>query len=136
MTERERLIEVLSNIDYACDNGSNLQDRIEFIADYLLANGVIVQPVKVGDTAYVNPYTWGYLSFTDYEHCFIHSKHFVIAEVVSIIKTRKQNLIKLKIYNRTSCKYEYKRYSISSIGITVFLTKEEAETALKGGEEE
>lgn len=136
MTERERLIEVLSNIDYACDNGSNLQDRIEFIADYLLANGVIVQPVKVGDTAYVNPYTWGYLSFTDYEHCFIHSKHFVIAEVVSIIKTRKQNLIKLKIYNRTTHMAKYHRYPISSIGITVFLTKEEAETALKGGEEE
>ena len=61
MTEREKLIELLSNIDYACDNRSNLQDRIEFISDYLLANGVILSPVKVGDKVYVNPYTWGYL---------------------------------------------------------------------------
>ena len=52
MADRERLIELLSNIDYACDNGSNLQDRIEFIADYLLSNGVIVPPVKIGQKVY------------------------------------------------------------------------------------
>lgn len=40
----ERLIELLANIDYACDNGANLQDRIEYIADYLIENGVIVTP--------------------------------------------------------------------------------------------
>ena len=136
MTERERLIELLSNIDYACDNESNLQDRIEFISDYLLANGVILSPVTVGDKVYVNPYTWGYLSFIDYEHCFIHSEHFVITEVVSIIKTRKQNIIKLKIYNKTTCSPKYKRYPISSIGITVFLTKEDAEKALKDKKKE
>lgn len=136
MTERERLIELLSNIDYACDNESNLQDRIEFISDYLLANGVILSPVKVGDKVYVNPYTWDYLSFSDYEHYFIHSEHFVIAEVVSIIKTRKQNIIKLKIYNKTTCSPKYKRYPISSIGITVFLTKEEAEKALEDKKKE
>lgn len=136
MTERERLIELLSNIDYACDNESNLQDRIEFISDYLLANGVILSPVKVGDTVYVNPYTWDYLSFIYYEHCFIHSEHFLIAEVVSIIKTRKQNIIKLKIYNKTTCSPKYKRYPISSIGITVFLTKEDAEKALKDKKKE
>lgn len=133
MTERERLIEVLNK---SCEERGWLMNGAGTIADYLLANGVIVPPCKVGDTVYVNPYTWGYLSFTDYEHCFIHSKHFVIAEVVSIIKTRKQNLIKLKIYNRTTHTAKYHRYPISSIGITVFLTKEEAETALKGGEEE
>ena len=106
------------------------------IVDYLLANGVILSPVKVGDTVYVNPYTWDYLSFSDYEHCFIHSEHFLIAEVVSIIKTRKQNIIKLKIYNKTTCSPKYKRYPISSIGITVFLTKEEAEKALEDKKKE
>ena len=99
-------------------------------------NQIIVLPVKVGDKVYVNPYTWGYLSFSDYEHCFIHSEHFVIAEVVSIIKTRKQNIIKLKIYNKTTCSPKYKRYPISSIGITVFLTKEEAEKALEDKKKE
>ena len=96
-------------------------------------NQIIVPPCKVGDKVYVNPYTLGYLSFIDYEHCFIHSKHFVIAEVVSIIKTRKQNLIKLKIYNRTTHTAKYHRYPISSIGKTVFLTREEAEKALEEG---
>lgn len=126
MTGRERLIELLAK---ASGKYMFVDKYNEVVADYLLENGVIVQPCKVGDTVYVNPYTLGYLSFTDYEHCFIHSTHFVVAEVVSIIKTRKQNLIKLKIYNRTACKYEYKRYPISSIGITVLLTREEAEKA-------
>ena len=51
MTERERLIELLSNIDYACDNGGNLQDRIEYIADYFLANGVNVPPFEEAEKA-------------------------------------------------------------------------------------
>ena len=125
MTERERLEELLMASPTDFDGNRN----VGVIADYLLENGVIVPPVKVGDTVYVNPYTLGSLSFTDYEHYFIHSKHFVVAEVVSIIKTRKQNLIKLKIYNRTTNTAKYHRYPISSIGITVFLTKEEAEKA-------
>ena len=127
MTERERLIEMLNE----WGNKENDGVRAESIADYLLANGVVVLPCRVGDTVYVNPYTWDYLSFSNYEHCFIHSEYFLVAEVVSIIKTRKQNLIKLKIYNRTTCTPKYKRYPISSIGITVFLTKEEAEKALE-----
>ena len=129
MTERERLIELILNADISLFGTD--KSFAEVYADYLLANGVIVPPVKVGGMVYVNPYTWGYLSFSDYEHCFIHSKHFVIAEVVSIIKTRKQNLIKLKIYNKTTNTTKYHRYPISSIGKTVFLTKEEAEQALK-----
>ena len=130
MTERERLIRLL---DIIIQPG---QKTLGDIADYLLANGVILSPVKVGDAVYVNPYTWDYLSFSDYEHYFIHSEHFLIAEVVSIIKTRKQNIIKLKIYNKTTCSPKYKRYPISSIGITVFLTKEDAEKALKDKKKE
>lgn len=129
MTERERLIELILSADISLFGTD--KSFAEVYADYLLENGVIVPPCKVGDTVYVNPYTLGYLSFADYEHCFIHSKHFVIAEVVSIIKTRKQNLIKLKIYNRTTHTAKYHRYPISSIGITVFLTREEAEKALE-----
>ena len=131
MTERERLEELLMASPTDFDGNRN----VGVIADYLIANGVIVPPCKVGDTVYVNPKTWCGLSFIEYDNCFIHSKHFLVAEVVSIIKTRKQNLIKLKVYNRTTCKYEYKRYTISSIGITTFLTKEEAKRALYGQKE-
>lgn len=47
MTERERLIEL-------CDTNNGWVDEVpaEKFADYLLANGVIVPPCKVGDAVY------------------------------------------------------------------------------------
>ena len=47
MTQKEKLIELLSgkSIDTPAD--------VEYVADYLIANGVIVPPCKVGDTVYV-----------------------------------------------------------------------------------
>lgn len=119
MTERERLIEVLSNIDYACDNGSNLQDRIEFIADYLLANGVIVPPCKVGDTVY--------------EICERRRsgkwQKAIVERVVHGIEIGIDKILTARCGTTT---YVY----LSRLGETVFLTREEAEKALKGGEEE
>lgn len=50
---RDRLIELLLNVDYALDtDGRGARDSAEFIADYLLANGVIVPPCKLGDTVW------------------------------------------------------------------------------------
>ena len=48
MTERERLIELL--LEWG--NKENDGVRAKSIADYLLANGVIVPPCKVGDKIY------------------------------------------------------------------------------------
>lgn len=54
MTDRDRLVELLNagmsnfGIDYA-----------EEMADYLIANGVICPPCKVGDTIYFNTYKRG-----------------------------------------------------------------------------
>lgn len=143
---RERLIELLLNKscwkrecpEVQCDECGCIplaSGDSEKVADYLLENGVIVPPCKVGDTVYVNPKTWGGISFIHYDNLFIHSKYFLVAEVVSVIKTRKQNLIKLKVYNRTTYTPEYRRYPISSISKTVFLTKEGVIKALKGGAE-
>lgn len=55
MTERERLIELLKKADNsAASRGiTNYEDAIADNADYLLANGVIVPPCKVGDTVWV-----------------------------------------------------------------------------------
>ena len=53
MTERERLIELIG--DYTEDKSArdiHLAEFEEQFADYLLANGVIVLPIKVGDTVY------------------------------------------------------------------------------------
>lgn len=50
---RDRLIDVLSNIDYIFADGKrSTLDTMEFVADYLLENGVIVPPCKVGDKFY------------------------------------------------------------------------------------
>lgn len=48
MNERERLIELLETDMSGCDGG-----YYEEMADFLLSHGVIVPPVKVGDTVYV-----------------------------------------------------------------------------------
>lgn len=98
MTERERLIKLLSNIDYACDNGGNLQDRIEYIADYLLANGVIVPPS---------------------EHVY-----FIVDKGTKYAMAMPKRTDELTLYTlRDLKKYGY------------YLSKEEAEKALKGGTE-
>lgn len=55
MTERERLIELLKKAPL-CNRDFDLQysdATIAKIADYLIANGVIVPPCKVGDKVYV-----------------------------------------------------------------------------------
>lgn len=62
MSERERLIEIIRKAEADCANmkqceacehcGKGDQCQEELIADYLLANGVIVPPCKVGDTVY------------------------------------------------------------------------------------
>lgn len=46
MTDRDRLIELISRVQYL----GGLEEKV---ADYLLANGVIVPPCKVGDTVWI-----------------------------------------------------------------------------------
>ena len=63
MNERERLIEIIvtaENEVFRAFPYTNSTKRIEMVADYLLENGVIVPPVKVGDTFF-------YLYFSDDE---------------------------------------------------------------------
>lgn len=44
MPDREKLIELLLKVDYALDtDGKKAKDTAEFIANYLIANGVTVQ---------------------------------------------------------------------------------------------
>lgn len=97
MSERERLVELL---DQNC--GYVEEQKAEMLADYLLENGVIVSPVKVGDTVYQ----------TD-------TAGRIYASTVKNI-----------IYDTSSIAFDER-----AIGITVFLTKEEALKALKGGAE-
>lgn len=49
MTDRNRLIELMQ--DWGTENTDSFP--FESVADYLLANGVIVPPCKVGDTTFL-----------------------------------------------------------------------------------
>ena len=142
---KERFVKLLkeTRCDKKCDgfaneefcNGCVAYERCIKAADYLLASGVIVPPCWVGDVVYIDPKTWGRaFLWVNYPHDFIKRKFYIVADVVAIIKTRKQTFVKLGTYNQTTFSREYKRYPISAIGKTVFLTREEAEARLKEGE--
>ena len=52
-TERERLIEILlDGVTFTDEYKNTARMQAEYVADHLLANGVIVPPCKVGDTVY------------------------------------------------------------------------------------
>ncbi len=96
---------------------------------------IIVPPCKVGNKVYVDGNTWSEYTCIHYENEFIHSKFFVIGEIVSIVKTKKQLLMKIRVESANHSRYYHKRYTVNAIGKTVFFTKEEAEKALKEREE-
>ena len=124
MTERERLIELLNNkIDYGVkviesqmDDRNNFHDikTNDLVADYLLANGVIIPPCKVGDTVY--------------EICL---------GKLSGQKTIKQSKVTaIKITDKLTITLDYTtNFYDTDIGSWLFVgnnAKEEAEKALKG----
>lgn len=120
---RERLIELIKtsaydgNIDEGFD-GPVL--NIENVADYLIANGVIVPPCKVGDKVY----------FIIQDEC-ANEKKYIVSQRINDVSTR-------GLFVSTSTLEEncgdFEPYS--EMCKTVFLTKEEAENALKERERE
>ena len=116
---RDRLIELIRESSQYLNEQEGV---IQWIADYLLANGVIVPPCKVGQTVYkvVNdkrvkkPYKCKVIGFwySEDEHC--NNVHLV-----------------RYINGVFDCSFSV---PFTDFGKTVFLTKEEAEQALKGGE--
>ena len=120
MTERERLIELINN--YPCM--STAEDRFlesisEDLTDYLLANGVIVPPCKVGDKVYY---------INRYYHIALYKDKIYEAKVVRIVTTSLGTALVIQIRDESGCT---EIPNIKDFGKTVFLTKEEAEKALK-----
>lgn len=116
MTEREVLIELLDNGCYAAtsklkgDNNTN-EKLCEFLADYLLKNGVTVPPVKIGTTVY------------ELRHKAVYNGR----RTDSSIST--QRLLKMAVSRGDDIYISGKPYTKSDytrLGITVFLTVEEA----------
>ena len=123
MTERERLIELIKDSGELERVGMLYNDigfRSEQLADHLLASGVIVPPCKVGDMVYYfnkNPLNLMVRKNTIYE-----------AMVVRIVNTRLGIYLVIQICNELGCT---EIPNINEFGKNVFLTREEAEKALK-----
>lgn len=117
---RDRLIELIKKgeINYVCSTNYD-GDAFDYLADYLLENGVIVPPCKVGDKVYVVDYTsLGNMIF----ECTIEEiSYFTFGT-----------------YYYLNWGWHIPRFKAcqeNSFGKTVFLTREEAEKALKEGAE-
>ena len=107
MTERERLIEI-------CDTNNGWVDEVpaEKFADYLLANGVIVPPCKVGDSCYPLP----------------RYKTPIVERKISRITYSKRNIIIGYYENDGQWRPPLRT---RTLGEDVFLTKEETKKALE-----
>lgn len=124
---RERLIVLLNKAQLKCDDNFGMTNS-EQIADFLLENGVIVPPVSLGDKIYE------IISPKDREPYFITA---TVCAVHIADGSRNSCQRKRESYIVAECpgtKYVHK-YPISKFGKTVFLTREEAEKALKESEQ-
>lgn len=112
---RERLIELLKKADkYASGVCIDYDEAQEVCADYLLAEGVIVPPIEIGQKVW-------YLQGGYYNSVNTRPREI---EVTEINKKWHGKILEWGfIANGT-------RYRFSSIGKTVFLTKKSAEKAL------
>lgn len=120
MTDRDRLIELLSgkSIDTVAD--------VEYVADHLLANGVIVPPCKVGDVVYIKNRPL-IISFLHIEN----EVHYVIQFDCDDCGDCPFYEDDVSFEGEHDCKtMGYIQFTEKDIGKTVFLTKEEAEQAL------
>lgn len=108
--EAQQIIKEKHRYDSAKDR---LVPRQEMVADYLLNNGVIVLPCKVGDTVYFIKSMFSFMAMSKSE------------------KVRKVEITEDGMTFRT----ENKAFNPKAINKTVFLTLEAAEKALKEGKE-
>ena len=124
MNERERLIELLKSdscespmlCDPNCKYANLKRCYEERTADYLLESGVIILPCSIGDTVY-------------YHKTLCDCKYTVVIE---------EDTVKRFLINRIEMlamiSFDH-ALSFDDFGKTVFLTREEAEKALKEREE-
>ena len=106
-------------------------DRLRELAQADRDGRCVVLPCKVGQNVKVDVQTWGNV----WNYKTIENGKFLIGEIVSITKTKKQTLIKIRVEHNVSWKRPTKRYPASAIGKTIFLTREEAEKVLKEREQ-
>lgn len=111
MTDREKLVELIHH----CTSCEECHDSD--IADHLIAHGVIVLPCKVGDTVWIKGYRF-------------------LAEIECINITKSGIDFDWAEYERShelTELWDYGTFEVEDIGKNVFLTREDAEAALKEG---
>ena len=136
---RDRLIEIFKKTDYSIfpntTANANLANQfsehaLNDIVDKLLENGVIVPPCKVGDKVWFVERRFHYNLKT--------FREFVCEGYVKAIKVSMKPMkitIEYPIADDPKARCKGADWSAGSIGKTVFLTREEAEQALKEGAE-
>ena len=131
--DRDRLIELLLQANTEADkqgfsNCLVLGRKAEFLVDHLLANGVIVPPCKVGDTVY----TLREVSCEDIDGANTECEYYGFGTDDRICTLEKPQKCPYRYRIFKSLVTEYNLLSFArQWGKTVFLTKEEAEQALK-----
>lgn len=110
MTQKEKLIELIREFGLS---GYEIKD----LSDYLLANGVVVLPCKVGDIVYV-PHI---------EHHCTNNKCFC-CETVQEVADKACDFHEI---GKAIFEENFKLEMLDSVGKTVFLTREEAKAALE-----
>ena len=119
---KDRLIELLKGAERKyLSNGTYIPQMAEFFADYILADGWIRPPCKVGDVVYYvsdSPINLSVQANTIYE-----------AHVSRIVTTIYGTTLVIQIHNSYGCT---EIPDVNDFGKTVFLTREEAEKALQG----
>lgn len=114
MTDRERLIDLMIDAKRTeLETGS----FTDYLADYLLEHGVIVPPVRVRDTVYFD--NTGYHDSAEIDGIHIDENGIAFSWVQYEVGVDITEL------------WDEGEFDIEDIGKTVFLTRKEAEQALK-----
>lgn len=126
--QKDRLVELFEQLEYKSLNYEiankiypfdDYKSRSEVAADYLLADGWMRPPVKVGQS---------FWHIEEYTHELLPDKY----PTVKIVCESKVEKIFIEKYGN-SFGDTRKSFSFHDIGKTVFLAKEEAEAKLKEG---
>ena len=120
MDVREKLVELLQDENNPVWKWFPNNMAMMQLANYLIANGITVQPVKVGD--YVYYIDGGY--YKEPKYCEV-SRPCKVVEVTSKLQRNSGTVMHGFITDNGT------RYSFNGIGKTVFLSHEEAVNALE-----
>ena len=101
-------------------------DRLRELAQADREGWCVVLPCKVGQRVKVDVRTWGNV----WNYKTVENGKFLLGEIVSITKTKKQTLVKIRVEHNVSWKRPTRRYPASAIGKTVFLTSAETVAGL------